>query len=78
MNELTLLRTLRDDVSEPTTDQLQPAFARLEARMRGERVNDRRGRRPVLAGSSRPAAPWRCRRPRWGRSWSGWVHCRYS
>lgn len=42
MDELTLLRTLRDDVVEPTPAQLAPAFASLEARMHGE---PRRGSR---------------------------------
>lgn len=36
MDELTLLRTLRDDVTEPSDEQLAPARARLEAAMRGE------------------------------------------
>lgn len=42
MNELKLLQTLRDDVAEPTTEQLAPMFATLEARMRGKRRHGRR------------------------------------
>lgn len=33
MNELTTLQTLRDEVAEPTADQLAPAFQKLERRM---------------------------------------------
>lgn len=36
MDELTLLRTLRDEIAEPTAEQLAPAYAPLEARMSGK------------------------------------------
>lgn len=42
MDELTLLRTLRDDVPDPTAQQLEPALNRLEAAMAGKMVRTRR------------------------------------
>lgn len=36
MDEITLLRTLRSEVTEPTDDELAPAFAALQAQMDGQ------------------------------------------
>lgn len=49
MEELTLLRTLRDDVPDPTPDRLEPALAKLEEAMSGKKVR----RRPRV-----PRARW--------------------
>lgn len=46
MDELTLLRTLHDEVAEPTPEQLAAAFASLEARMKGEPRRSRRWATP--------------------------------
>lgn len=53
MNELTLLRTLREDVAEPSPDQLDAAFATLNRAMRGAEPRRRRAPRArwVLAAA---------------------------
>lgn len=52
MNELTMLRTLREDVSEPTSDQLAPAFTKLTHAIQAPKR--RRGPRArwILAGAA--------------------------
>lgn len=45
MNELTLLRTLREDIPEPSPDQLDAAFTKLERAMHGRAPQRRRAPR---------------------------------
>lgn len=45
MNELTSLRTLRSEVAEPTAEQLAPALAALEARMKNHSAGRHRRQR---------------------------------
>lgn len=61
MDELTLLRSLRDDVAEPTAERLAPAFAALEKAMNDAEPQraTRRRKRPIrwaAAGLSVAAA----------------------
>jgi hypothetical protein len=49
MDELTLLRTLRDDVPETTDRDLEPALKKLEAAMEGKKVR---------GGAHAPRARW--------------------
>jgi hypothetical protein len=56
MDELTLLRTLRNEVTEPSDERLAPARARLEAMMRGEGRRAKPARTPWILAAAAGAA----------------------